>query len=172
MRIAYRRTGSLFAVLATAFALLVSVGASPALAWDATQMRNAQQEWFNNVCLEVDNASTSTNAAVTVDWCTQGGHHQLWTREDISNGWMMLRVKHTGQCLDVKYMSAADGTQIVQNTCNVNRLSQHWRFDWASEQYTVLNKYTGKCLDKSGWNVVLWGCHGWEWQQWTRPWNL
>jgi hypothetical protein len=79
MRTAYRRTGSLFAVLATASALLVSVGASPALAWDATQMRNAQQEWFNDVCLEVDDASTAGGAPVTVDWCTQGGHHQLWT---------------------------------------------------------------------------------------------
>jgi Ricin-type beta-trefoil lectin domain-like len=52
--------------------------------------------------------------------------------------------------------------------------SQQWKFVYRSYAnglsfYEVVARHSGKCLDKSGWNVIQWNCHGGDWQQWSRP---
>jgi Ricin-type beta-trefoil lectin domain len=165
-----RRTGSLLAAVVAAF-LALSIAVPAAHAWDYKLIRNGEDIWFQDVCLEVDNASWTVGASVTVDWCTQNGMHQMWIPVDPNDDdYRQLKVQHTGLCLDVKAASAADGAQIVQNTCSSSRPSQQWTFVYKSyNRYLIVNRLSGKCLDKSGNNVVLWGCHGWAWQQWANP---
>lgn len=168
-----RRTGALLAAVMAAF-VAMSVVAPTAGAWEYKLIRNGEQNWFQDVCLEVDGAVNARDAAVTVDWCTRNGMHQMWIPADFNNGtdYRQLKVQLNGYCLDVRNASAADGAQIVVNPCDSTKPSQQWSFvQRDSGKYLYVNRLSGKCLDKSGSNVVIWGCHGWSWQQWSTPYN-
>jgi endoglucanase len=87
-----------------------------------------------------------------------------------------LKVAHSGKCLDVLGNANTDGAQVVQNPCAYNGgdWGQQWRFVQTSYAngkwyYEVVARHSGKCLDKSGWNVIQYNCHGGDWQQWSRP---
>jgi hypothetical protein len=168
MTIPLRRAGVLVAA-ALLFALTAVAGAPAASANGGWQIWNKQQSWFQNLCLEVDNASTAANSNVTVDWCTHGGLHQEWYVEGVGSGFFRIRSGQTGMCLDIRGATAADGAQVVVNPCRATYTpSQHWRIVDKSPGFELyINRLSGKCLDKSGSNVVQWGCHGWDWQQWT-----
>ena len=97
-----------------------------------------------------------------------------WTPVATSDGFVQLKVAHTGQCLEVAGGQYTDGAQVEQQPCTANRPQQQWRFvykSWSNGQnfYEIVARHSGKCLDKSGWNVIQWNCHGGDWQQWTYP---
>jgi hypothetical protein len=90
-------------------------------------------------------------------------------RGGVGSGFFRIRSGQTGMCLDIRGATAADGAQVVVNPCRATYTpSQHWRIVDKSPGFELyINRLSGKCLDKSGSNVVQWGCHGWDWQQWT-----
>jgi|1186.fasta_scaffold38253_2 hypothetical protein len=172
-----RRRGRLLVALLTALAFALPLAAtSPASAIYGTKMENKGRGFLAGpACLEIDYARAYSGAAATVDWCSNYGNNMQWIPLPAADGsgFVRLQVVHSGQCLDVKDGAYTDGAQIVQMPCSSSS-SQQWKFvkmSWADDQnfYEVVARHSGKCLDKSGWNVVQWNCHGADWQQWTRP---
>jgi hypothetical protein len=175
MTTAVRRPASVLSVLLAALTFAVFVlAASPAQA-AGRQMENKERGWFAGpACLEIDYGRSYTGARAAVDWCDQNGLHMQWTAVPTTDGYVQLKVAHTGQCLEVSGGAYTDGTQVVQYPCTANRPQQQWQFiykSWSNGQYfyEVVARHSGKCLDKSGWNVVQWNCHGGDWQQWSKP---
>jgi hypothetical protein len=175
-----RRRGSLLVALLTAFAFLLSlVAASPASAAGGTRIENKERPWLSGpVCLEINEARGWNDAAAAVEWCSYNGLQMQWTATyvgfDGAGAYYQLRVAHSGKCLDVYGNANTDGAQVVQNTCYSGDWAQQWRFvqkSYANGKYyyEIVARHSGKCLDKSGWNVVQYNCHGADWQQWSRP---
>jgi hypothetical protein len=169
-----RRRGSTLAAVFTAFLLgLTLLAVSPAQAASG-QMQNKERGFLAGpACLEIDYARYYAGANAAVDWCDQNGLQMQWTAVPTTDGYVQLRVAHSGQCLDVRYGAYTDGAQVVQMPCS-GSYSQQWKFiymSWANglNFYELVARHSGKCLDKSGWNVVQWNCHGGDWQQWSRP---
>ena len=174
-----RRRGSLLVALLTSFAFLLSlIAASPASA-ASPYMENKQRGFMSGpACLEIDQARGWNDAAAAVEWCDQRGMQMQWSASyvgyDGSGAYYQLRVAHSGKCLDVRGDANTDGAQVVQNSCSSSDWGQQWRFVHKSyangmSYYEVVARHSQKCLDKSGWNVVQWNCHGGDWQQWSRP---
>ncbi|MCW2635674.1 MAG: putative carbohydrate-binding protein [Blastococcus sp.] len=182
MHTSVRRRGSLLVTLLTALAFALSlVVASPASAAGAQRIENKERPWLSGpVCLEIDYARAYDNADATVDWCSNNGNNMQWTATyagyDGAGMYYQLKVAHSGKCLDVLGNANTDGAQVVQNPCAYNGgdWGQQWRFVQTSYAngkwyYEVVARHSGKCLDKSGWNVIQYNCHGGDWQQWSRP---
>jgi hypothetical protein len=176
------RRGSLLVPLLTALAFALSlVLAAPASAAGGNRMENLQRPPFSGpVCLEIDQARGESEAPAAVEWCSYNGLQMQWTASyvgyDGAGLYYQLKVVHSGKCLDVRGNATTDGAQIVQNTCALHGgdWGQQWRFVQKSHAngkdfFQVVARHSGKCLDKSGWNVVQWNCHSGPWQQWSRP---
>jgi hypothetical protein len=170
-----RRTGSILAAVLSALLFAVTLmAASPAQAAGSAQIENKERGFLAGpACLEIDYARYWDGANASVDWCDQYGLQMQWTALPVSDGYVQLRVSHTGKCLDVRNSAYTDGADVIQRSCS-SSLSQQWRFVYMSYAngrnfYEVVARHSGKCLDKSGWNVVQWNCHGADWQQWSRP---
>ncbi|GAA3629198.1 RICIN domain-containing protein [Microlunatus ginsengisoli] len=129
-------------------------------------------------CLDVWGASPAHAANVGV-WRCVGADNQLWhleplTTNDTPNGWYRVRVLHTDMCLDVAYRGTYNGADVIQGTCMdptpQTSYNQHWRLARIGGYYQLVNRYSGKCLDKTGsGDVVQWACGDstkW-WQQWS-----
>ena len=126
-------------------------------------------------------ASPSHAANVGV-WRCVGADNQLWrleplTTDGVPNGWYQVRVLHTDMCLDVAYRGTYDGADVIQGSCIEpiepmpwTSYNQHWRLARIGGYYQLVNRYSGKCLDKTGsGDVVQWTCgdsNKW-WQQWS-----
>lgn len=172
-----RRRGTVLAALLLAFAFALSLVASPAQA-ASPRIENKERPWLSGpVCLEIDQARGWNGAPAAVEWCSYNGMQMQWSATyvgyDGAGLYYQLKVAHSGKCLDAGDANT-DGTQVMQNTCNSGDWSQQFRFvrkSWANNQYyyEIVARHSGKCLDKSGWNVVQWNCHGADWQQWSRP---
>jgi hypothetical protein len=176
---AVRRTGSLVAALLAALTFTVFVvAAAPAqAALLHTQIQNKERGFLAGpACLEIDNARYWNNAYASVDWCDQYGLQMEWKMLPLNDGsgFVQLQVAHSGQCLEVNGGQYSDGAQVVQYPCLPGRSQQQWKFvykSWANGMnfYEIVARHSLKCLDKSGWNVIQWNCHGADWQQWSLP---
>ncbi len=174
------RRGSLLVTLLTALAFALSLAvASPASAAADPRMENKERGWgVGPVCLEIDQAVGTTNSPAAVEWCSYNGLQMQWKATymgyDGAGSYYQLKASHSNLCLDVRNNSNDNGAQVVQNSCQAGDWGQQFRFVYKSYAngksfYTVVARHSGKCLDKSGWNVVQWDCHGNDWQQWSRP---
>ena len=176
MTAAHRKSSLLTALLGALLVAFTLIAASPAQAAGSAQVENKERGFLAGpACLEIDYARYYSGASAAVDWCDQNGLQMQWTAVPVADGsgFVQLKVAHSGMCLDVRSGSYTDGAQIIQNYCSSSQ-SQQWRFvyqSWANGKnfYEVVARHSGKCLDKSGWNVVQWNCHGADWQQWSRP---
>ncbi|MFE9023879.1 RICIN domain-containing protein [Streptomyces sp. NPDC007808] len=170
-REATRLTGLAAAGAVATTAILVT-GAPPASAGILPgyhQIMNHQSK----ECLDVTGAATYNGAEVKI-WRCVNADNQRWSPEPVSNGQSKLRVAHTGKCLSVQW-SGSDGygSNVVQDDCNDPRTSL-WRFGdegngWSSIVTQRPDTHGGPlamCLDKSGGDVTVWGCHSPWWQEW------
>lgn len=168
-----RRSRGLVPALLTALLLALSVVLAAPAGAAGQQIENRERGFMAGpACLQVDRGRTWNNAAVTVEWCSHRSQHMNWTAVDTGGGWYQLRPKHvSGMCLAVRSGLHANGTQVVQEHCS-GAAHQQWKFvaaSWSGDFHEVVARHSGKCLDKSGWNVVQWDCHGGHWQHWSRP---
>ena len=131
---------------------------------------NIRNKDWDATCLEVDDGRGTSGAAVAVDWCSQKGLHQQWPMELVEGSYYLLRPRHNpGMCLAVYGASHNDGARITQLACDRTSWSQQWKVappgpvSWSP----FVARHSGKCLDKSGWSVVQWNCHGVDWQKWA-----
>lgn len=68
---------------------------------------------------------------------------------DIVNWPGAIAAKHSGKCLDVFGGSSADGSGIIQYTCN-GQNNQKWILRPYKDAYQVVVNHSGKCLNVSG----------------------
>ena len=74
-----------------------------------------------------------------------------------------LKIKHSGQCMDVEFAGTSDGTEIQQWNCNSSAAQKFTLSKTSDGYYHVITKAAGKCLDVSGGSLV----DGGKIQEWT-----
>jgi hypothetical protein len=97
-------------------------------------------------------AATSTRAAT--DSCT--GQYQCLSFSSVSNG----------RALDVQNGNTGDGVIIVTNSAPGYHESWHLNVNTANDTFTIVNNYTGKCIDVSWPMLRQQTCAGQASQQW------
>ncbi|MFE7812053.1 glycoside hydrolase family 27 protein [Streptomyces sp. NPDC057433] len=115
-------------------------------------------------CLDVDNSSTASGAAVVV-WDCHDAANQLWTT------WTGGEIRVFGdKCLDAEEQGTADGTRVITWPCN-GQNNQKWTL---AADGSIRNVHAGLCLDvdgaatANGSRLVLWTCNNQSNQQWAR----
>lgn len=77
---------------------------------------------------------------------------------------VQIRVKSSGQCMDVYGASAENGTRILQYTCD-GRINQMWTLRPVGDYYRLVAEHSGKCLGiaardvESGAQAIQWPCN-------------
>lgn len=89
------------------------------------------------------------------------------------NGEYEVVARHSGKCLDVPGSSTANGTNIIQFTCN-HTTNQRWEIsEGPSGYHYIIPKHSGKCLDVAGSStgdralVIQYNCNYTHNQQWV-----
>jgi Ricin-type beta-trefoil lectin domain len=162
-----RRLAALAVLLAAAVGVVMST-AQPASAAILPGYHQIQDKSWH-LCLDVTGAATYEDAPVGAWWCVNAAN-QRWARTAAS-GPTQLRVEHSQMCLGVQWVGNGYGSQVVQRDC---RYAPLWTIvdqsDGWSEIRTVPPAAPGRpavmCLDKTGWNTVMWDCHQPPWQLW------
>jgi alpha-galactosidase len=118
----------------------------------------------SNRCLDVDNASTASGAAVVI-WDCHTAANQQWTT------WANGEIRVFGdKCLDAYDQGTTNGTQVIIWSCN-GQPNQQWTLD---SDGSVRGVHSGLCLDvdqdatANGSRLILWSCDGQPNQRWTR----
>ena len=82
---------------------------------------------------------------------------------------------HSGQCLDLASQSTANGTALVQASCNSNTSQQWVKEDMGSGYFRIKSRFSGLCVDVNGASttdgasVIQWACGTGNNQQWKTP---
>lgn len=109
----------------------------------ATQAKPLQQDLSNyrfihhigrdDLCLEVTGSSTASGARVELQDCfytADDKDSQLWRFEDQSNGFALIRARHSNMCLGVEGNSTALAAYINQYPCNSGNDSHLWKYTY------------------------------------------
>jgi hypothetical protein len=173
-------------LLAAGFTLLLGVAfAAPAAALpaDSVQVINRQMDFFQTrqACLTVGNNDQGMLFAgefVRVWDCAssdESSHAQAWvaTRIGGTDTEPILTLSPAASprlCLDVRGASRDNGAQLQVWTCTPPNGAQQFQIvrlpDSTVAYFLLRNVNSGKCLDKSGANVVQYDCWAPWWQQW------
>src|SRR5690242_472722 len=89
--------------------------------------------WHSGKCLDVAGGSHAIGARVQQYTCN-GTPAQQWTKEPTNNGFFLLRVAVSGQCLQVQGGAGSfdDNQPVVQMPCNRLRYDQQWTDQYSS----------------------------------------
>lgn len=103
-----------------------------------------------------------------------GGGNQQWEVVPVQGDWFQLRNKASGTCLVNGYHSVENGHKLAGYGCNSGYEDQLWTMVGVenTNQFTLVNKYSGKCMDQTLNGTTLtqltqWQCHGQVQQRWT-----
>jgi hypothetical protein len=103
-----------------------------------------------------------------------GGTNQQWEVVPVQGNWFQLRNKASGTCLVNGYHSVENGHKLAGYGCNKGYEDQLWARVGVenSNQFTLVNKYSGKCMDQTLniaalVQITQWDCHGQVQQRWT-----
>jgi hypothetical protein len=126
-----------------------------------------------NLVLDMAFGSSVPGTPVTLH-PLHGGNTQRWEVIPVQGDWFLLRNKASGTCLVNGYHGADNGHKLAGYGCNAGYEDQLWarvEID-NSDQFTLVNKYSGKCMDQTITGTALtqvtqWECHGQEQQRWT-----
>ncbi len=94
----------------------------------------------SNLCIDVQNNSTSNNARILQGECDGDGGQQLDMIPD-GDGFA-LQVAQSGRCIEVGGGSNSDGADLVQQTCDG---ADHQTLRWSGN--SLVFKHSGLCLD-------------------------
>jgi len=89
---------------------------------------------------------------------------QHWIILNDSAGYVEVRNRNSGKCIEDAYFGTANGSSVVQYSC-WNGDNQKWILApsaGAPGYFDIINKYSGKSLDVPGWNTA----NGTPIQQW------
>ena len=114
-----------------------------------------------DLCLAVPTTFVSARASLL--GCSDAGD-KLWRLA--YGAFYRIRVLHTNMCLNVGNASHLDGERIVQYRASAPLTSNGVWTVSETGSYKIVARHSLKCLDKDGYAVVQWTCHGATWQQW------
>jgi hypothetical protein len=168
--------------------LLSTLTANPATAaTSASAAQLAGETLVLHTAFNPNNAASlwygsPANGAAIQSWPLDGqsgSANQQWEVVPEPNGdWFRLKNKAGGTCITVEKPHGDDGVKLVGWTCT-NSYAQLWTrvpIDNGTNQFTLVNRYSGKCMDQtlSGgdtkpipYQLVQWRCHGQVQQRWT-----
>ncbi len=136
-----------------AVAGLAAAGFAASPSSKVTWSKNAKKCWD-----VAGGPSAKGNGAKVRSWNCSGAANQNWTYNAASQ---MVKVDHSGKCLDLPEGQQADGSQLQQWDCDVNNPNQKW----VPIGGGVMQKpNTNKCINmnggktKNGTPVQLWTC--------------
>jgi Ricin-type beta-trefoil lectin domain len=137
-------------------AVLLIVGIPSAMADEAGPAGGAIQNVASGLCLGVHDSSTSVGADAVVGTCS-GDSSQTWYPNASTTIAMLTYAQYrnglSGLCLGVTGASAAEGAQLVQETCSgTNDHSQFWTNLGIghSGRFEARNGHSGWCLAIQG----------------------
>jgi hypothetical protein len=126
-----------------------------------------------NLVVDLAYGSPTPGTPVTL-YPLHGGDNQRWEVVPIQGDWFMLRNKASGTCLVNGYHSVDNGHKLAGYGCNPGYEDQLWaRVNIeGTDEFTLINKYSGKCMDQTITGTTLtqitqWECHGQTQQRWT-----
>lgn len=166
------------ALLALAFAGLAgfpatAAGADTPAAQAAPQILVLHTVEDPNLVADMAYGSPNPGNPVTL-YPAHGGTNQQWEVLPVQGNWFQLRNVASGTCLVNGYHSVENGHQLAGYGCNEGYEDQLWARVGVenSNQFTLVNKYSGKCMDQTFDIVALtrltqWDCHGQVQQRWT-----
>lgn len=122
-------------------------------------------------CIDV-NGARSANGEDILQWTCHNNANQQWEQISTGDGYVQLKVQHSGLCLDVEGASSADGANVIQWSCKSSYNQQFLKEYMGDGFYRLRSRATGKCIDvnaqgtNNGDSIIQWSCHdGWN-QQW------
>jgi hypothetical protein len=74
------------------------------------------------------------------------GDHQRFIVEPLPDGYVRMRAKHSGKCLDVEYASSAPGAGLQQWDC-AGGPNQQFAIEPVGDCYRIRVRHSGQCLD-------------------------
>jgi len=153
-----RRKFLITALAVTGFLPAVPVTASAGIPSGFHQIVNRQ----DFVCVDVVSGARHDGAEVRTENCLDTDHER-WSLEG-----SLLRVAHTRKCLSVQWNRDPYGSNVVQDACDdaTRWFTRDMGGGWTRIFTFAPDRGPAMCLDKAGWDVTVWGCHGAWWQQW------
>lgn len=149
----------------------VSAAASPASAANRVTIIHTVNDPNLVIDLEASNPADGTRIIL---YPRHGGANQRWEIVPVNGDWSQLRSQATGKCLVNTMHSTQNGNGLSEAGCNPNYDDQLWVTVpvQGSDQFTIVNKYSGKCMDQTLnarplSQVTQWRCHGLNHQLWT-----
>lgn len=126
-----------------------------------------------NLVVDMAGGSSAQGTRVIL-YPAHGGANQKWEVVPVRGDWFQLKNTASGTCLVNGFHSVENGHKLTGSPCNSNWEDQLWARVPAEGggQFTLVNKYSGKCMDQTttGQNftqVIQWTCHGLAHQRFT-----
>jgi hypothetical protein len=118
---------------------------------------------FTSKVLAIGGGSTAEFAPVILYDRYSGVWDQHWVIVNDSAGYVEIRNRNSGKCMEDAYFGTANGSAVVQYTCWGGD-NQKWIVapSGTSGYFDIINKHSGKSLDVPNWNNV----NGQALQQW------
>jgi hypothetical protein len=133
--------------------------------WGGNCVNTIKSE-FNNKCIDQSNGSKDPYLQMQMWDCGQGNPNQNMI---YNNDSYTINVPGDNLCMDVLGAGTADGTKVIQYSCN-GGTNQKWTYGMDK---TLQPQHTsGKCLDVLGYNnangagLGIWDCNGGTNQKW------
>ena len=118
-----------------------NLGAPMPITGEHYRLRNKQSKQV----LEVSGLSQDQNAEV-IQWTENNGDNQLWSLEEMGDGYYKLTAKHSEKVLSVKGISIQDEVKIIQDEKNGTD-AQEWKLEKTEDGYCLLiSKVSGMAL--------------------------
>lgn len=76
------------------------------------------------MCMDLASQSTAYGVGIVQAKCS-AAISQQWASEDMGDGWLRLKSRHSGLCLDVNGAKKADSTPVIQYACST-AANQQW----------------------------------------------
>ncbi|MBW8092941.1 RICIN domain-containing protein [Streptomyces hygroscopicus subsp. hygroscopicus] len=167
--------GTLLALALTGLAVTPAGAAAPGGPATRAAGQTVILHTVNDPNLVADLAyGSSTDGTPVTLYPEHGGTNQQWEVVPVQGNWFQLRNKASGTCLVNGHHSVDNGHQLAGYGCNPGYEDQLWARVGVenSDQFTLVNKYSGKCMDQTLNGTALtqltqWDCHGESQQRWT-----
>ncbi|MCF6524574.1 RICIN domain-containing protein [Streptomyces sp. JJ36] len=168
-------TTALLALAASGLSVSTPAGAQAPAAPEATANQTVVLHTVKDPNLVVDLAYGSpTPGTKVILHPAHGGANQKWEVVPVQGDWFQLKNKASGTCLVNGYHSVENGHKLAGYGCNKGYEDQLWTRVQVENgnQFTLVNKYSGKCMDQTTTGAVYtqliqWNCHGLVHQRFT-----
>jgi hypothetical protein len=99
-------------------------------------------------CLDVE-AFGKGDGNPVIQWPFHGGPNQLWSLEEVEEGWFKITSQNSKKCLQVRNASQEEDAPVEQGGY-AGKSHQQWSLTSFSGAYQIRARHSGKCLTVQG----------------------